>query len=243
MRASESPALLELDSVTFSYGNVQVLFGVELDVRRGEVLAIIGPNGAGKTTLLRVIAGLEMPDSGRLSFDGDSLERISPEQRARLGISAVFAGNATFEELTVNENLLVGAYLLGADDACRRDRIAEVYELFPNLFERRANAAAKLSGGERQMLSIGKSFLLRPKLLLIDELSLGLAPLLIERLIESLRAINDAGTTVLLVEQAAHVAASIADRGAVMERGAIEVVVPGQELPHVMAALATGSAP
>lgn len=220
--------VLELDEIDFAYGGVQVLFSTTLDVRQGEVVALLGPNGAGKTTLLRVAAGLEHHRRGAVWVAGEDVSALVAEERVAKGIVSVFAGEAVFPDLTVDANLRVGGHLLDAGEL--RERTESVYELFPRLLERRSSLAVQLSGGEQQMLALGKAFLLRPKILCIDELSLGLAPALVNRLVDALGRFRELGVSILLVEQAAAVAARIADRAAFMERGEIRTVGPAAEI-------------
>ena len=222
-------AALRVEGVNFSYGSVQVLFDVSVEVRPGEVFCLIGPNGAGKTTFLRVVAGLEHQHNGRLSLFGADISRLSTEDRVRNGLGAVFGGQGIFPDLTVHANLLAGGQLL----ASRRlldERIAEAYETFPALAQRRRSLAVELSGGEQQMLALARAFLLRPKLLCIDELSMGLAPVLVGRLLEVLRRFKQEGTTLLLVEQSVKVAAEIADRAAFFEKGEVQIVADAASL-------------
>lgn len=219
-----SEPILEVDGVDFSYGAVQVLFGTTLSIEEGEILALLGPNGAGKTTLLRVISGLEHQQRGTVRFLGQDLGAIPAEERARRGLVTVFGGQAVFGDLGVEANLRAGGQLLRSRPGLLETRTREVYDMFPRLLERRRSLAVQLSGGEQQMLALGKAFLLRPRLLSIDELSMGLAPMLVNRLLDVLREFRDAGITILLVEQSANVAAAVADRAAVLERGEVRHV-------------------
>jgi ABC-type branched-subunit amino acid transport system ATPase component len=214
-------ALLSVTGVDFAYSGVPVLHQTEIDVRGGEVLAIVGPNGAGKTTLLRVIAGLERPAGGSVQFGGTDITALPTERRAALGMAVVFGGAAVFGDLTVDANLRAAGDLLLPDSARLAARIKDVYGVFPRLAERRNALGAELSGGEQQMLALGKAFLLEPKLLCIDELSLGLAPALVDRLLDVLREQKASGTTILLVEQSVRVALAVADRAAYFERGRV----------------------
>lgn len=220
--------ILDLVDIDFAYAGVQVLFGTTLSLEEGEVLALLGPNGAGKTTLLRVAAGLERQRRGLVSVAGEDVSALVAEERVEKGVASVFAGEAVFPDLNVEANLRVGGHLI--DQRELPGRIEEVYELFPRLLERRSSLAVQLSGGEQQMLALGKAFLLRPKVLCIDELSLGLAPALVNRLVDALGRFRQRGTSILLVEQAAGVAARIANRAAFMERGEIRVVGPANEI-------------
>jgi ABC-type branched-subunit amino acid transport system ATPase component len=213
--------LLTVGGLDFAYTGVPVLHDTELAVRQGEVLAVVGPNGGGKTTLLRLIAGLERPDGGSIQFDGQNITTVPTEQRVRLGIAVVFGGAAVFGDLSVEANLRAGGDLLLPDASRLADRIKDVFEVFPRLAERRNALGAELSGGEQQMLALGKAFVLEPKLLCIDELSLGLAPALVDRLLDVLRERKAGGTTILLVEQSVRVALAVADRAAYFERGRV----------------------
>ncbi len=214
-------ALLAVDAVDFSYGTVQVLFGVSLHVRQGEIVALLGTNGAGKSTLLRVIAGLERPSSGRVAYAGADVAGTDAEELVRRGVILFPGGKSVFPDMTVDENLEVGAFTLRRSPGVRRERIERAYELFPRLAERSAQAAGRLSGGEQQQLGLAKAFLVEPQLLLIDELSLGLAPGLVESLLQSVKAVNAAGATVVLVEQSLTVAASLCKRALFLEKGQV----------------------
>ena len=224
------PPALEVEGVDFSYGSVQVLFGAGIAVEVGEVLAVVGPNGAGKTTLLRVVAGLEHPRRGEVRLFGEDVTRRTAEERVAKGMSVVFGGQALFPDLTVEANLLAGGQLLHRQGDALEERMAEAFTIFPALERRRRSLAVQLSGGEQQMLALAKAFLLRPRLLCIDELSMGLAPTLVSRLLEVVRSFKAAGSTVLLVEQSINVAASIADRAAFFEKGEVRHVGPSREL-------------
>ena len=235
--------LLAVDDVDFAYGNAQVLYGTSVAVEAGEVLALIGPNGAGKTTLLRVIAGLERVRRGRIVFDGAEITGLPTEERVRRGLGVVFAGQSVFPSLSVDANLAAGGQLL--DRSLLEERLADVWALFPRLWERRTALGVELSGGEQQMLALAKAFLLRPRLLAIDELSLGLAPSLVGRLLDAVRRFRDEGTTVLLIEQSVRVSAAVADRVALFERGQLRLVRDGSEVrahPELLYELALSGA-
>ena len=212
--------LLEVEGLDVYYGAVHALKGVSVCAAAGEIVTLIGANGAGKTTLLRAISGLISPRAGTLRFDGRDLAGIPAHEIVGLGISQAPEGRMVFANLTVEDNLELGAYR-------RRDRagIAQdrklVFELFPRLLERRRQAAGTLSGGEQQMLAIGRALMSRPRLLLLDEPSLGLAPLLVREIFKTIREINQQGVTVLLVEQNAHMALATAARGYVLETGRV----------------------
>jgi branched-chain amino acid transport system ATP-binding protein len=209
---------------------VRVLFGVDLEVREGEVVALLGTNGAGKSTLLNAISGVVEPDGGNVWFRGDAITGEAPERTVARGIVQVPGGRGVFPRLTVEENLAMGGFLLRRDKALLAERTAEVLELFPRLRERWRQPAGVLSGGERQMLTLAQSLLLRPRLLLVDELSLGLAPSVVQELLQALRRINADGTAVVLVEQSVNVALTLADRAYFMEKGEVRFSGPTSEL-------------
>lgn len=214
-------ALLEVHNLCVSYGAVQVLFGIDLEVATGEMVALLGTNGSGKSTTLNGISGLIEPDRGNVWLDGEPITGLAADQVVRRGIVQAPGGKGIFPGLTVAENLQMGAFLLGKDQATARTRIGEVCELFPRLAERLTQRAGDLSGGERQMLTLGQSFLLRPKILMIDELSLGLAPTIVQELLAAVRDMNAAGTTMLIVEQSVNVALTLADRAYFLEKGEV----------------------
>jgi branched-chain amino acid transport system ATP-binding protein len=222
-------ALLEVEQIDASYGHVRALRGVSLRVEQGEIVALIGANGAGKTTTLRTISGLVRPNRGRILFDGREITHTRPNDIVKLGIGHAPEGRRLFTRLSVYDNLLLGAFT-------RRDRagIAEdlerVYALFPRIRERRTQLAGTLSGGEQQMLAVGRALMARPRLLMLDEPSLGLAPLLQETIFRTLAEINAQGTPVLLVEQNANRALEIAHRAYVLETGSIVMQGTGREL-------------
>lgn len=213
--------VLAVEDVTFSYGSVQVLFGISLALRRGEMLALLGTNGAGKSTLLRVIAGLETPSSGRVQFGDREITGAPAERTSELGLVLVPGGRAVFPDLTVAENLDVMAYLLRRDPETFRARRAAALDAFPALGRHLGQPARTLSGGEQQQLGLAKAVLLNPAVLCIDELSLGLAPIIVQDLLRSLETINRAGTSVILVEQSLNVAASLCERAVFLEKGTV----------------------
>jgi ABC-type branched-subunit amino acid transport system ATPase component/predicted MFS family arabinose efflux permease len=213
--------LLEASGLTVSYDGVRVLFGVDLEIRRGEIVALLGTNGAGKSTTLNAISGVVEPDGGNVWFEGDPVTGEPPERTAARGIIQVPGGRGIFPGLTVEENLKMGCFMIRRDHALVASRIDEVVELFPRLAERMPQRAGLLSGGERQMLTLAQSFVLKPKLLLIDELSLGLAPALVQELAKSVRAMNASGITILIVEQSVNIALTLADRAYFMEKGEV----------------------
>ena len=222
--------LLEIRNLDFHYGPVQVLFGVDLDVPEGEIFALLGTNGAGKSTLLRAITGLTPPTRGSIRFDGIETTFLETEQLLELGIAQMPGGKATFPGLTVLENLRVGAYTFRADTDRVAKEIEQVFEWFPRLRERQDQLAGTLSGGEQQMLALGKSFLTRPRLLCIDELSLGLAPGVVAGLLEIVREMHRQGTTIVIVEQSLNVALTLATTAVFMEKGQVRFTGPAKDL-------------
>jgi branched-chain amino acid transport system ATP-binding protein len=212
-------ALLEVDDIHTYYGNIEALKGVSLTVDEGEVVTLIGSNGAGKSTTLRSISGLTAPRSGSIRFDGKEIGETAPQDIVRLGISQSPEGRHCFQRMTVRENLELGHFL-------RRDQridedLSRVFDLFPRLKERESQKAGTMSGGEQQMLAIGRALMAEPKLLLLDEPSMGLAPVLVERIYETVAEINRQGTTILLVEQNANFALEVSARGYVLETGLV----------------------
>lgn len=231
-------AFLEVKDIDVFYGDVQVIFGLSLRVEEGEVVSIIGGNGAGKSTLLRSISGLVPPAKGEILFEGVPIHRSPPETIVERGVVQVPEGRRLFSLMSVRDNLVVGAYNSRAD----KDKdftIKEVFELFPRLREREAQLAMTLSGGEQQMVAIGRGMMAKPKLLMLDEPSLGLAPLLTKIIFETVRKIADQGTTVVLVEQDVKHSLGMSDRGYVLEHG--RTVMEGQarkllDDPHIKTA-------
>jgi branched-chain amino acid transport system ATP-binding protein len=221
--------LLEIENIVVGYGRIEALHGISLGVDEGEVVALIGANGAGKTTTMRAISGLRPLSSGSIRFDGEDISRLRADLRVRRGLCQAPEGRGIFPGMTVAENLDMGAYT-------RRDKagiaadLRRVFDLFPRLQERRKQAAGTLSGGEQQMLAIGRALMASPKLLLLDEPSMGLAPMLIQQIFTIISEISKQGTTILVVEQNAQQALSRADRAYVMETGAIVKAGTGQDL-------------
>jgi ABC-type branched-subunit amino acid transport system ATPase component len=222
--------VLQLANVDFSYGPVQVLFDVNFEVRRGEVYALLGTNGAGKSTILRVISGLGVPERGVVRLNGRNVTYVAPEARARLGIVQLPGGKGVFPNLTVGQNLAVSARLVVRSETHISDRIDHVFELFPELADRRHQLASNLSGGQQQMLALGRVLLHDPEILLIDELSLGLAPIVVQRLIAVVETLKERGRTMLVVEQSLNVALSIADRAIFLEKGQVRFEGAAREL-------------
>jgi branched-chain amino acid transport system ATP-binding protein len=216
--------LLELRNVSSSYGSVEALRGVTLHVDAGEVVTLLGANGAGKSTTLRTISGLIRPTSGEIHFEGNRIDLLSPEQIVRLGIAHVPEGRRIFPGLTVRENIMLGATSRGKlPRKTMSDDVEEMFGIFPDI-KRFENALGwTLSGGQQQMLAVARGLMARPKLLLLDEPSLGLAPVIVQQLFATIREIHALGTTILLVEQNAHMALSVAARGYVLETGNLKV--------------------
>lgn len=221
--------LLQLENVVLTYGKIEALHGLSLEVAEGEVVALIGANGAGKTSTMRAISGIRGLASGRIVFDGVDVTKLRADQRMRKGLCLVPEGRGVFPGMTVRENLDMGAYTR-RDKAAVASDFERVFDLFPRLAERRRQTAGTLSGGEQQMLAIGRSLMARPKLLLLDEPSMGLAPMLIQQIFTIIEEIAHQGTTILVVEQNAQQALSRADRAYVLETGEIVKTGPGQEL-------------
>jgi branched-chain amino acid transport system ATP-binding protein len=229
-RAAGELPLLSVRGAQVAYGDVRVLFGVDLDVNEGEVIALLGTNGAGKSTLLKAISGVAIADRGAIVFDGRDITHAPPEEIAPLGIAQVPGGQGVFPSLTVGENLRVAGWMLRGESATRHARVEEALDLFPILRTRLDDPAADLSGGQQQMLALAMAFLNRPKLLMIDELSLGLAPVVVEQLLHVVRDLRDRGTTIILVEQSVNVALTVADTAYFMEKGEIRFHGPTAEL-------------
>jgi branched-chain amino acid transport system ATP-binding protein len=217
--------LLELRDIHTYYGHVHALKGISVAVEEGEIVTLIGANGAGKTTTLRTISGLERPRHGHVLFDGQEINHVPAHEIVYQGISQAPEGRNIFATLTVQENLNMGAYSLGSDKEAIGQNRQRVFKLFPRLEERIRQIAGTLSGGEQQMLAIGRALMARPKLLMLDEPSLGLAPMLVKAIFQTVRDINEQGVTILLVEQNARMALQVADRGYVLQSG--EVVLSG----------------
>ena len=229
-RADGKLPLLTVRNLQVSYGDVKVLFGVDLDVDEGQIIALLGTNGAGKSTLLKAISGVAPAHRGAVVFDGRDITHAPPEEIAPLGIAQVPGGQGVFPGLSVAENLRAAGWMLRGDPGARTARVDEALDLFPVLRQRLSDPAANLSGGQQQMLALSMAFLSRPKLLMIDELSLGLAPVVVEQLLDVLRTLRDQGTTVILVEQSVNVALTVADTAYFMEKGEIRFHGPTAEL-------------
>ena len=221
--------MLRLNEIHTYYGNIRAIRGVSLYVEAGEMVCLIGANGAGKSTTLMTISGIHHPVQGTITFEGEDLTAISAEKRVELGISQVPEGRLIFSEMTVLENLELGAFRRKDTSSIKED-LDRVFDLFPILRERKGQQGGTLSGGEQQMLAIGRSLMSHPRLLLLDEPSLGLAPILVEQIFEIIQQINQQGTTILLVEQNAYLALQITHRGYVMETGEIAIEGTSAEL-------------
>ena len=222
--------MLRVDGVDFSYGQLQVLFGIALEVRAGEALALLGTNGAGKSTLLRVIAGLEQPAAGSVTLDGEDITGVPAERLTGHGLVLVPGGRAVFTDMTVEENLEIQGLALRHRPGWFAERRDFVLTTFPRLAERRQQKAGSLSGGEQQQLALAKALLLDPKVLCIDELSLGLAPIVVGELLEVVRGIHASGVTVVLVEQSLNIAAELCERAVFLEKGEVRFEGPTREL-------------
>jgi branched-chain amino acid transport system ATP-binding protein len=220
-------AMLEISDIHTFYGNIEALKGISIEVEEGEIVTLIGSNGAGKSTTLRSISGLTPPREGSIRFEGRELGETPPQEIVRLGISQAPEGRRVFPRMTVKENLELGAYMRNDSIDADMDR---VYDLFPRLKEREKQKAGTMSGGEQQMLAIGRALMAQPRLLLLDEPGMGLAPILVERIYETIEEINDQGTTILLVEQNANSALDVSDRGYVLETGTVALTDKSSKL-------------
>ena len=220
--------MLSVENLRSRYGRIEVLHGVDLDVRSGEIVTVVGANGAGKTTLLRCISGVQPISGGSMVFRGEPLQSVSAHRRVALGLSQSPEGRQIFTNLSVEENLRLGAYLFS--DARVETDMAEAFALFPILKEKRNLAAGGLSGGQQQMLAIARALMARPACLLLDEPSMGLAPILVAQILDVVKNLRALGITVLLVEQNAYAALQVADRGYVMETGRITMSGPAEQL-------------
>ena len=229
MAAIESP-LLQVDGLHAGYGRAEVLAGVSIAAARGSVVAVVGPNGAGKSTLLNALMGV-LPARGKVRFDGESVQRLTLEQRVERGIALVPETRALFATMPVIDNLLLGGYRQRRTPrAHQAARLDEIFALFPRLHERQAQAAGTLSGGERQMLAIGRALMGAPRLLMLDEPSLGLAPLVVKEIFRIIERLRETGATILLIEQNARAAMAVADHAYVLETGVIALSGPAAEL-------------
>lgn len=214
--------MLSLENIEIFYGQMEVVKNVSVNVNRGELVSVIGPNGAGKTTLIKAIMGLKEITSGKIMYDGIDITKLPAWERAGLGIGYVPEGRRVFGNLTVEENLKMGCYKV-KDSSKIKNNINKIYELFPRLFERKNQLSKTMSGGEQQMLAIGRALVLEPKLLLIDEISMGLMPIMVNTCFKIIKELNESGITVLVVEQNANKVLKIANRGYVIETGNIVI--------------------
>ena len=224
-------ALLEVEDLRVAYGKIEAVKGISFSVEAGQVVTLIGTNGAGKTTTLRTLSGLLKPLSGKIFFDGQPLNGVPAHKIVSMGLAHSPEGRRIFPRLTIAENLQLGAFLR-KDTADVAKDMQKAYDLFPILGERRSQASGTLSGGEQQMLAMGRALMSRPKLLMLDEPSMGLSPIMMQKIMETITELKSQGTTILLVEQNAQAALSLADRGQVMESGRIVLSGSGQELLH-----------
>lgn len=220
--------MLEIKSLSSSYGRIQALRDINITIGQGEIVALVGANGAGKSTLLKIISGVQPLTKGSIHFDGVDITQARSHQRVRMGIAQVPEGRQVFSPMSVEDNLLLGAYTRKRQDM--RPSLERCYAMFPQLEERRGQSAGTLSGGEQQMLAIGRALMAAPKLLLLDEPSMGLAPLIAEQILRTTSSLKDANVTVFLVEQNAHAALSLSDRGYVMESGEVVMSDTGHNL-------------
>jgi branched-chain amino acid transport system ATP-binding protein len=220
--------VLSIENLTSAYGRIEVLHGVSIEVRSGEIVTLVGANGAGKTTLLRAISGVQPTTAGKIRFADQSIERLPSHVRVALGITQVPEGRQLFAPLSVEDNLKLGAWSRRSADAS--PELERVYALFPMLVEMRNTPAGALSGGQQQMLAVGRALMAKPKLLLLDEPSMGLAPILVDQILETVHRLRRAGLTVLLVEQNARAALAIADRAYVLETGRVVLSGTGAAL-------------
>jgi len=222
--------LLSIKDLHSRYGRIEVLHGVSAEVGKGKVVALIGANGAGKTTLMRTISGVQPVTGGSIEFEGQSLKGISAHARVKLGIAQVPEGRHIFTPLPVEDNLAIGTWTLDRDARADKSRMEWVYDAFPILYEKRKIVAGSLSGGQQQMLAIGRALMAQPRLLLLDEPSMGLAPIIVTQIFDVLRKLKDEGMTILIVEQNANAALAFADHAYVMETGTIALEGPAKTI-------------
>ncbi|SET35123.1 branched-chain amino acid transport system ATP-binding protein [Salinibacillus kushneri] len=222
--------MLDLKNVSVKYGNFTAIKDINIRVDKGEIVVLLGANGAGKSTTFRTISGLKTPFKGNVLLEDDLIDNKPPDKIVKQGIVQCAEDRKLFPEMSVQENMMMGAYIHRKKKNKIKQTLKEVYKLFPVLYEKRKNPAGSLSGGQQQMLAIGRALMSKPKLMLLDEPSIGLAPLIVEQMFESIKQINKEGTTILLAEQNAHAALSIADKGYVYENGNIVVEGSSKEL-------------
>lgn len=230
MSETSKDVLLQVSGLKVSYGGIQAVKGVDFEVRRGELVCLIGSNGAGKTSTMKAVTG-SLPSGGTVHYLGKTLRGQGPWDLVRQGLAMVPEGRGVFTRMSIHENLLMGAFVRNDAEGIASD-LERIYALFPRLKERQAQLAGTLSGGEQQMLAMGRALMSRPQLLLLDEPSMGLSPIMVDKIFEVVREVHGQGTTVLLVEQNASRALAIADRGYVMESGMITLDGPAQQLLH-----------
>ena len=223
--------LLEVSGLKVAYGGIQAVKGIDLRIEVGELVALIGANGAGKSSTLKTLAGMHQPAGGSVTYNGERIDGVASHVLIRKGLALVPEGRGVFSRLTVEDNLLMGAYSRNDNDAIKQE-LNQVYEIFSRLLERKDQLAGTLSGGEQQMLAIGRALLGKPKLLLLDEPSMGLSPIMVQKIFATVRRIADQGVTILLVEQNAKLALEISSRAYVMESGSITLTGPAHELLH-----------
>lgn len=221
-------AMLEIKDLVVSYGKIKAVKGISVTVEQGQVVCLIGTNGAGKTTTLRTISGLLRPESGSILFEGERIDKVPAHKIVTMGVAHSPEGRRIFPRMSVEENLLLGGY--SRRDSELKDDLEAAFELFPILRERRAQPAGTFSGGEQQMLAMGRAMMSRPRLLLLDEPSMGLSPLMMQRIMQTVRTLRAQGTTILLVEQNAQAALKLSDHGYVLEVGSIVLEGPGRDL-------------
>ena len=224
-------SLLDVSGLKVAYGGIQAVKGIDLRIEAGELIALIGANGAGKSSTLKTLAGMHLPAGGSVTYNGERIDGVASHVLIRKGLALVPEGRGVFSRLTVEDNLLMGAYSRSDNDAIKQE-LAQVYEIFSRLFERKDQLAGTLSGGEQQMLAIGRALLGKPKLLLLDEPSMGLSPIMVQKIFDTVRKISAQGVTILLVEQNAKLALEVSSRAYVMESGAITLSGPAPELLH-----------
>ena len=220
--------MLKVDDINVYYGSIHAIKGISFEVKQGEIVTLIGANGAGKSTILKTVSGLLRSKTGSINFLDKNISSVAPHKIVKQGLAHVPEGRRIFLQMSVEENLEMGAFTQGGKGVA--EDLERVYEQFPRLKERRKQTAGTLSGGEQQMLAMGRALMSRPKLLMLDEPSMGLAPILVEQIFEIIKSLHDAGTTILLVEQNAQMALSVADRAYVLETGTITLSGTGEEL-------------
>lgn len=220
--------MLKVDDINVYYGSIHAIKGISFEVKQGEIVTLIGANGAGKSTILKTVSGLLRSKTGSINFLNKNISSVAPHKIVKQGLAHVPEGRRIFLQMSVEENLEMGAFTQGGKGV--DEDLERVYEQFPRLKERRKQTAGTLSGGEQQMLAMGRALMSRPKLLMLDEPSMGLAPILVEQIFEIIKSLHDAGTTILLVEQNAQMALSVADRAYVLETGTITLSGTGEEL-------------